>query len=52
VPSTQTRTPDRACESSVWGNTLAITDVIAAAAFFGWANRLMLSLGEAAAISE
>jgi alkylhydroperoxidase domain protein len=28
---------------------LAIADVIAAAAFFGWANRLMLSLGEAAA---
>jgi alkylhydroperoxidase domain protein len=27
---------------------LAILDVIQAAAFFGWANRLMLSLGEAA----
>ena len=28
---------------------LAITDVIQAAAFFNWANRLMLSLGEASA---
>jgi alkylhydroperoxidase domain protein len=28
---------------------LAILDLISAAAFFGWANRLMLSLGEAAA---
>ena len=25
---------------------LAIADVVHAAAFFGWANRLMLSLGE------
>jgi uncharacterized peroxidase-related enzyme len=28
---------------------LAISDVIHAAAFFNWANRLMLSLGEPAA---
>ena len=28
---------------------LAIADVIHAAAFFNWANRLMLSLGEPAA---
>ena len=28
---------------------LAISDVIQAAAFFNWANRLMLSLGEPAA---
>jgi alkylhydroperoxidase family enzyme len=31
---------------------LAIADVIHAAAFFNWANRLMLSLGEPAAASE
>src|SRR5262249_60280331 len=30
---------------------LAISDVIHAAAFFNWANRLMLSLGEPAATS-
>ena len=30
---------------------LAILDVINGAAFFGWANRLMLSLGEPAALS-
>jgi alkylhydroperoxidase domain protein len=31
---------------------LAISDVIHAAAFFNWANRLMLSLGEPAAAAE
>jgi alkylhydroperoxidase family enzyme len=31
---------------------LAIADVIHAAAFFNWANRLMLSLGEPAAAPE
>jgi len=31
---------------------LAISDVIHAAAFFNWANRLMLSLGEPAATAE
>ena len=31
---------------------LAIADVIQAAAFFNWANRLMLSLGEPAASAE
>jgi alkylhydroperoxidase family enzyme len=31
---------------------LAIADVIPAAAFFNWANRLMLSLGEPAAAAE
>ena len=31
---------------------LAIADVIHAAAFFNWANRLMLSLGEPAAMSD
>jgi alkylhydroperoxidase domain protein len=31
---------------------LAIADVIQAAAFFNWANRLMLSLGEPAATTE
>ena len=30
---------------------LAIADVIHAAAFFNWANRLMLSLGEPAAVA-
>ena len=31
---------------------LAIADVIHAAAFFNWANRLMLSLGEPARVEE
>ena len=37
-----------ACVAPSW-TTLAIADVIHAAAFFNWANRLILSLGEPAA---